>query len=77
MTEEQVKLIHSIYFDILEIERMIKALKEIKTNILAFNPYSEDNVTVDAPNFVNYLRNQTILHYTNHLESLKKQLENL
>ena len=77
MTEEQVKLIHSIYSDILEIERMIKALKEIKTNILTFNPYSEDNVTIDASNFVNYLRNQTILHYTNHLESLKKQLENL
>jgi hypothetical protein len=56
---------------------MIKALKEIKTNILAFNPHSEDNVTIDAPNFVNYLREQTILHYTNHLESLKKQLENL
>jgi hypothetical protein len=77
MTEEQVKLIHSIYFDILEIERMIKALKEIKTNILAFNPHSEDNVTIEAPNFVNYLREQTILHYTNHLESLKKQFENL
>jgi hypothetical protein len=77
MTEEQVKLIHSIYSDILETERMIKSLKEIKTNILAFNPYSEDNVTIDAPNFVNYLRNQTILHYTNQLESLKKQLENL
>jgi hypothetical protein len=77
MTEKQVKLIHSIYSDILEIERMIESLKEIKTNILAFNPYSEDNVTIDAPNFVNYLRNQTILHYTNQLESLKKQLENL
>jgi hypothetical protein len=77
MTEEQVQLIHSIYSNILEIERMIESLKEIKTNILAFNPYSEDKVTIDAPNFVNYLRNQTILHYTNHLESLKKQLENL
>jgi hypothetical protein len=77
MTEEQVKLIHSIYSDILEIKRMIESLKEIKTNILAFNPYSEDNVTIDAPNFVNYLREQTILHYTNHLVSLKKQLENL
>ena len=74
MTESQVQLIHSM---ILEIERMIESLKEIKPNILAFNPYSEDNVTIDAPNFVNYLRNQTILHYTNHLESLKKQLENL
>lgn len=74
MTESQVQLIHSI---ILEIERMIESLKEIKPNILAFNPYSEDNVTIDAPNFVNYLRNQTILHYTNQLESLKKQLENL
>ena len=57
MTEEQVKLIHSIYSDILEIERMIKALKEIKTNIVVFNPHSEDNVTIDAPNFVNYLKN--------------------
>jgi hypothetical protein len=74
MTESQVQLIHSM---ILEIERMIESLKEIKPNILAFNPYSEDNVTIDAPNFVNYLRNQTILHYTNQLESLKKQLENL
>jgi hypothetical protein len=74
MTESQVQLIHSM---ILEIERMIESLKEIKPNILAFNPYSEDNVTIDAPNFVNYLRNQTILHYTNYLESLKKQLENL
>jgi hypothetical protein len=77
MTESQVQLIHSINSDILEIERMIKSLKEIKTNIVAFNPYSENNVTIEAPNFVNYLRNQTILHYTNHLESLKKQLENL
>jgi hypothetical protein len=74
MTESQVQLINSM---ILEIERMIESLKEIKPNILSFNPYSEDNVTIDAPNFVNYLRNQTILHYTNHLESLKKQLENL
>jgi hypothetical protein len=74
MTESQVQLIHSM---ILEIERMIESLKEIKTNILTFNPYSEDNVTIDAPNFVNYLRNQTILYYTNYLESLKKQLENL
>ncbi len=74
MTESQVQLINSM---ILEIERMIESLKEIKPNILAFNPYSEDNVTIDAPNFVNYLRNQTILHYTNQLESLKKQLENL
>ena len=74
MTESQVQLIHSM---ILEIERMIESLKEIKPNILAFNPYSEDNVTIDAPNFVNYLRNKTILHYTNQLESLKKQLENL
>ena len=74
MTESQVQLIHSM---ILEIERMIESLKEIKPNILAFNPYSEDNVTIDAPNFVNYLKEQTILHYTNHLESLKKQLENL
>jgi hypothetical protein len=74
MTESQVQLIHSM---ILEIERMIESLKEIKPNILDFNPYSEDNVTIDAPNFVNYLRNQTILHYTNQLESLKKQLENL
>ena len=74
MTESQVQLIHSM---ILEIERMIESLKEIKPNILAFNPYSEDNVTIDAPNFVNYLRNQTILHYTNQLESLKAQLENL
>jgi hypothetical protein len=74
MTESQVQLIHSM---ILEIERMIESLKEIKPNILAFNPYSEDNVTIEAPNFVNYLRNQTILHYTNQLESLKKQLENL
>lgn len=74
MTESQVQLIHSM---ILEIERMIESLKEIKPNILAFNPYSEDNVTIDASNFVNYLRNQTILHYTNQLESLKKQLENL
>jgi hypothetical protein len=74
MTESQVQLIHSM---ILEIERMIESLKEIKPNILAFNPYSEDNVTIDAPNFVNYLRNQTILHYTNQLESLKAKLENL
>jgi hypothetical protein len=74
MTESQVQLINSM---ILEIERMIESLKEIKPNILSFNPYSEDNVTIDAPNFVNYLRNQTILHYTNQLESLKKQLENL
>jgi hypothetical protein len=74
MTESQVQLINSM---ILEIERMIESIKEIKPNILAFNPYSEDNVTIDAPNFVNYLRNQTILHYTNQLESLKKQLENL
>jgi hypothetical protein len=74
MTESQVQLIHSM---ILEIERMIESLKEIKPNILDFNPCSEDNVTIDALNFVNYLRNQTILHYTNQLESLKKQLENL
>jgi hypothetical protein len=77
MTEEQVKLIHSIYSDILETERMIKALKEIKTNIVVFNPYSEDNVTIEAPNFVNYLREQTIFHYTGLLLDLKNQLENL
>jgi len=77
MTEEQVKLIHSIYSDILNIERMIKALKEIKTNILAFNPHSEDNVTIDAPNFNEYLKEQTIFHYTGLLLDLKAQLENL
>ena len=77
MTEEQVKLIHSIYSDILEIERMIKALKEVKTNIVAFNPYSEDNVTIDAPNFNEYLKEQTIFHYTGLLLDLKAQLENL
>jgi len=77
MTEEQVKLINSIYSDILDIERMIKALKEIKTNILIFSPYSEDKVIINAPNFVDYLREQTILHYTNHSDDLKKQLEKL
>jgi len=77
MTEEQVKLIYSIYSDILDIERMIKALKEIKTNILAFNPHSEDNVTIDAPNFNEYLKEQTIFHYTGLLLDLKAQLENL
>jgi hypothetical protein len=77
MTEEQVKLIHSIYSDILEIERMIKALKEVKTNIVAFNPYSEDNVTIDAPNFNEYLKEQTIFHYKGLLLDLKAKLENL
>ena len=77
MTEEQVKLIHSIYSDILEIERMIKALKEIKTNIVVFNPYSEDSLTIDAPNFNEYLKEQTIFHYTGLLLDLKAQLENL
>ena len=77
MTESQVQLIHSIYSDILEIERMIKALKKVKTNIVAFNPYSEDSVIIDAPNFSEYLKEQTIFHYTNHLDDLKKQLKNL
>ena len=77
MTEEQVKLIHSIYSNILEIERMIESLKKVKTNIVAFNPYSEDNVTIDAPNFNEYLKEQTIFHYTGLLLDLKAQLENL
>jgi hypothetical protein len=77
MTEEQVKLIHSIYSDILETERMIKALKKVKTNIVVFNPYGEDNVIIDAPNFNEYLKEQTIFHYTGLLLDLKAQLENL
>jgi hypothetical protein len=77
MTEEQVKLIHSIYSDILETERMINALKKVKTNIVVFNPYSEDKVIIDAPNFNEYLKEQTIFHYTGLLLDLKAQLENL
>jgi hypothetical protein len=56
---------------------MIKALKKVKTNIVVFNPYSEDNVIIDAPNFNEYLKEQTIFHYTGLLLDLKAQLENL
>jgi hypothetical protein len=77
MTENQAQIIHSIYSDMAEIERMIKALKKIKANFVIFNPYSDDKIMIDAPNFSEYLKQQTILHYTHELEHLRRKLENL
>jgi hypothetical protein len=77
MTESQAQIIHSIYSDMAEIERMIKALKKIKANFVIFNPYSDDKIMIDAPNFSEYLKEQTIFHYTGLLLDLKAQLENL
>ena len=70
-------LILSIYFDIIEIEAMLKALKQIKADTVTFSSCSTDNVSLDIPMFVNYLKEETIRHYTTHLEKLNKQLENL
>lgn len=77
MTENQAQIIHSIYSDMAEIERMIKALKKIKANSIIFNPYSDGKIMIDVSNFSEYLKQQTILHYTHKLENLKRQLENL
>lgn len=75
--ENKYNLILSIYFDIIEIEAMLKALKQIKANTVIFSSCSTDNVSLDMPMFANYLKEETIRHYTTHLEKLNKQLENL
>lgn len=75
--ENEYNLILSIYFDIIEIEAMLKALKQIKADTVTFSSYSTDNVSLDMPMFANYLKEETIKHYTTHLEKLNKQLENL
>jgi hypothetical protein len=75
--ENEYNLILSIYFDIIEIEAMLKALKQIKADSVTFSSYSTDNVSLDIPMFANYLKEETIRHYTTHLEKLNKQLENL
>ena len=75
--ENEYNSILSIYFDIIEIEAMLKALKQIKADIVTFSSCSTDNVSLDMPMFANYLKEETIRHYTTHLEKLNKQLENL
>ena len=75
--ENRYNLILSIYFDIIEIEAMLKALKQIKADTVIFSLYSTYNVSLDNPMFANYLKEETIKHYTRHLEKLNKQLENL
>lgn len=75
--ENEYNLILSIYFDIIEIEAMLKALKQIKADTVTFYSCSTDNVSLDMPMFANYLKEETIRHYTTHLEKLNKQLENL
>ena len=75
--ENEYNLILSIYFDIIEIEAMLKALKQIKTDTVTFSSCSTDNVSLNMPMFANYLKEETIKHYTTHLEKLNKQLENL
>ena len=75
--ENEYNLILSIYFDIIEIEAMLKALKQIKADTVTFSSCSTDNVSLDMPMFANYLKEETIRHYTTHLEKLNKQLENL
>lgn len=75
--ENEYNLILSIYFDIIEIEGMLKALKQIKADTVTFSSCSTDNVSLDMPMFANYLKEETIRHYTTHLEKLNKQLENL
>jgi hypothetical protein len=72
----KLELILSIYFDIIEIEAMLKALKQIKADTVTFSSCSTDNVSLDMPMFANYLKEETIRHYTTHLEKLNKQLEN-
>ena len=71
----KLEVILSIYCDIIEIEAMLKYLKQNKSDIVTFSSYSSDNVVIDAPMFANYLKEQTIKHYTIHLEKLNKQLE--
>ena len=73
--ENEYNLILSIYFDIIEIEAMLKALKQIKADTVTFSSCSTDNVSLDMPMFANYLKEETIRHYTTHLEKLNKQLE--
>lgn len=73
----KLNLINSISSDVIEIESMLNALKQIKADIVIFSPYSTNNVVIDAPNFANYLKEQTIIHYTIHLEKLKKDLDYL
>ena len=75
--ENEYNLILSIYFDIIEIEAMLKALKQIKANTVIFFFFSTDKVSLNIPMFSNYLKEETIRHYTTHLEKLNKQLENL
>jgi hypothetical protein len=75
--ENEYNLILSIYFDIIEIEAMLKALKQIKADIVTFSSCSTDNVSLDMPMFANYLKEETIKHYTAYLEKLNKKLERL
>jgi hypothetical protein len=84
--DDEFNLIISIYLDMIEIEAMLKALKQIKADIvifspkddvLIFSPCDKNNVLIDAPMFASYLKEETIKHYTVHLEKLTKQLENL
>ena len=71
----KLELILKIYCDIIEIEAMLKALKQIKADTVIFSSHSTDNISLDMPMFANYLKEQTIKHYTIHLEKLNKQLE--
>ena len=51
--ENEYNLILSIYFDIIEIEAMLKALKQIKADTVTFSSCSTDNVSLDMPMFAN------------------------
>jgi hypothetical protein len=77
MTESQAEFICSISKNIKEVESMIKSLKEINAGIVVFYPHNENRITIESPHFVNYLKEQTIFHYTGLLLDLKAQLDNL
>ena len=49
----KLELILSIYCDIIEIEAMLKYLKQNKSDIVTFSSYSSDNVVIDAPMIAN------------------------
>ena len=78
MTENKAEFICSISQNIIEVESMIKSLNEINAGIVAFYPHNDNKIiTIEAPHFVNYLKEQTIFHYTGLLLDLKAQLDNL
>jgi hypothetical protein len=77
MTESQAEFISSISINIKEKELIIKSLIQTNDDVVVFSQHTEKKVIIYDDNFIRLLKEFTINHYTQQLDYLKKQLENL